>query len=205
MDPGDQNVFRVGIQFPPATRIEHSDEIVKKIEKALMSYPTVERVSSKVEKLHTFIEVKVDKDAERFKNIFRKRFNEFAPAFVYFQEAQSTGASEIFIDFFGVDYGILKQLAFASSGRLSQVKGLTDIKIRMREDEPEMHIFVDPNKLAMFGLTTNYLGNTLHCMLRGLIATQYRTEGKQIETICRIMPGTVSSVKELPFLSVLSP
>ena len=205
MDSGDANVFRVGIQFPPATRIEHSDAIVKKIEKALMSYPTVDRVSSKVEKLHTFIEVRVTKDAEKFKATFRKRLGEFSPAFVYFQESQSSGATEIFIDFYGIDYDVLKQIAFAASGRLSQVKGLTDIKIRMREDEPEMHFIIDPNKLAIFGLTANYLGNSLHCMLRGLIATQYRTEGRQIETICRIMPGSVSSVKELPFLAILTP
>jgi HAE1 family hydrophobic/amphiphilic exporter-1 len=205
MDPGDANVFRIGIQFPPATRIEHSDATVKKIEKALLAYPTIERVSSKVEKLHTFIEVKVSRDAEKFKSTFRKRLGEFAPAFVYFQESQSTGATEIFVDFYGIDYDVLKQLAFAASGRLSQVKGLTDIKIRMREDEPELHFFVDPGKLALFGLTTNYLGNSLHCMLRGLIATQYRTEGKQIETICRIMPGTVQSVKDLPYTAILSP
>jgi len=205
IDPGDINVFRIGIQFPPATRIEHSNETVKKIEKALLSYPVVDRVSSKVEKLHTFIEVKVTKDAERFKNLFRKRFGEFSPAFVYFQESQSAGSSEVFVDFYGLDYDVLKQLAFAASGRLSQVKGLTDIKIRMREDEPEMHFFVDPNKLALYGLTTNYLGNTLHCMLRGLIATQYRSEGKQIETICRLMPGTVDSIKNLPFLTIIAP
>ena len=205
MDAGNMNVFRVGIQFPPATRIEHSNETVKKIEKALLSYPVVERVSSKVEKLHTFVEVKVQKDADKFKATFRKRLGEFSPAFVYFQESQSSGASEIFVDFYGIDYDVLKQLAFAASGRLSQVKGLTDIKIRMREDEPEMHFFVDPNKLAMYGITTNYLGNMLHCMLRGLIATQYRTEGKQIETICRLVPGSVASIKDLPFLTLVSP
>jgi HAE1 family hydrophobic/amphiphilic exporter-1 len=147
----------------------------------------------------------VSKEADKFKSVFRKRLGEFSPAFVYFQESQSSGATEIFVDFYGIDYDVLKQLAFAASGRLSQVKGLTDIKIRMREDEPEMHFFIDPNKLALFGLTTNYIGNTLHCMLRGLIATQYRTSGRQIETICRIMPGTVESVRELPFLTILSP
>jgi hypothetical protein len=30
MDSGDTNTFRIGIQFPPATRIEVSNEIVKK-------------------------------------------------------------------------------------------------------------------------------------------------------------------------------
>ncbi|MHB9155468.1 MAG: efflux RND transporter permease subunit [Endomicrobiales bacterium] len=205
MDPGDANTFRIGIQFPPATRIERSDETVKKIEKALLSDSDVVRVSSKVEKLHTFIEVKVARDADKFKNKFRKRFNEFSPAFVYYQESQSAGASEIFIDFYGHDYETLKQLAFASSGRLGQVKGLTDIKIRMREDEPEMNLLIDRDKMALFNLSTLYLGNTLHCQLRGLIATQYRSEGKQIETICRLFPGSVKKIDELPFLGVISP
>ncbi len=205
IDPGDINTFRVGIQFPPATRIEISNEIVKKMEKALIAYPVVDRVSSKVEKLHTFIEVRVKKDPEKFKSEFRKRFNEFSPAFVYFQESQSTGSSEMFVDFYGFDYEVLKQLAFASSGRLSQMKGLTDIKIRMREDEPEVNVKVEQDKVALFGLTTQYLGNVLHCQLRGLVATHYRAEGKQIETICRLIPGSVQSVKELPFLGLVSP
>ncbi len=204
IDPGDVNTFRIGIQFPPATKIEISNEIVKRIEKALLTYPNIRLVSSKVEKLHTFVEVEVKQNPEKFKEEFRKRFPEFSPAFVYFQESQAAGSKEVLVDFYGSDYNILKQLAFASSGKLSQVKGLTDIKIRMREDEPELHFFVDFNKLAIFGLSTIYFANTLHCQLRGLIATQYRTEGKEIETICRLVPRTVENARELPFLAIIS-
>jgi HAE1 family hydrophobic/amphiphilic exporter-1 len=90
IDAGDANTFRIGIQFPPATRIERSNEIVKKMEKALLSYsPQIERVSSKIEKLHTFIEVKANYDTDKFKETFRKRFAEFSPAFVYYQDSQS--------------------------------------------------------------------------------------------------------------------
>jgi len=206
MDAGDVNTFRIGIQFPPATRIEVSNEIVKKMEIQLMSYrEQVERVSSKVEKLHTFIEVTVHKDAEAFKEEFRKHFGDYTPAFVYYQESNSAGAKEMFVDFYGQDYDTLKQLAFSSSGRLQQIKGLNDVKIRMREDEPEINLILDNRKLSDFGLSAYYFANTLHCQLRGLIATQYRTEGKQIETIARLAPGTVNNVNDVLFLSVLNP
>jgi hydrophobic/amphiphilic exporter-1 (mainly G- bacteria), HAE1 family len=205
IDTGRANTFRVGIQFPPATRIEHSDEIVKKIEKALSEYKGVKRISSKVEKLHTFVEVETDSNPELVKKEFRKRLTEFTPAFVYFQESQSEVTKEIFVDLFGYDYDVLKQIAFAASGRLSQIKDLTDVKIRMREDEPEVHLTIDRGKLTLFNLTTLYLGNVLHCQLRGLVATYYRSEGREIETICRLFPGTVKSVKELPFLGIVSP
>ncbi len=206
LDPGDVNTFRIGIQFPPATRIEVSNELVKKMEKDLLSYrDDVERVSSKVEKLHTFVEVKVYKNAEYFKEEFRKRFGEYTPAFVYYQDSNSAGAKEMYVDFYGQDYDTLKQLAFSSSGRLQQVKGLTDVKIRMREDEPEINLFVDNDRLAIFGLTAYYFGNTLHCQIRGLIATQYRTEGKQIETIARLVPGSVKNVNEVLFLPIVNP
>ncbi len=91
IDPGDINIFRIGMQFPPATKIEVSNEIVKHIEKALLTYPNVRLISSRVEKLHTFIEIEVKQNPEKFKEEFRKRFPEFAPAFVYFQESQSRG------------------------------------------------------------------------------------------------------------------
>ena len=206
MDAGNVNTFRIGIQFPPATRIEVSNEIVRKMEQALMGYhDRVERVSSKVEKLHTFVEVKVYDKAEEFKEEFRKRFGEFSPAFVYFQDSQSSASKEIYVDFYGQNYDTLKQLAFSASGRLQQVKGLTDVKIRMREDEPEVILTVDYDRLAIFGLTTYFFSNTLHCQLRGLIATQYRTEGKQIETICRLYPESITNVEQIPFIGIVNP
>jgi len=206
LDAGDVNTFRIGIQFPPATRIEVSNEIVKKMERQLLSFKDdVERVSSKVEKLHTFVEVKVYKNAEYFKEEFRKYFGEYTPAFVYYQDSNSAGAKEMYVDFYGQDYDTLKQLAFSSSGRLQQVKGLTDVKIRMREDEPEINLFVDNDRLSIFGLTAYYFGNTLHCQIRGLIATQYRTEGKQIETIARLLPGSVRNVNDVLFLAIVNP
>lgn len=205
MDAGDVNTFRIGVQFPPATRIEVSNEIVKKMEAKLLSYrEDVERVSSKVEKLHTFVEVKVYKNAETFKEEFRQHFPDYSPAFVYYQESNTAGAKEMYVDFYGQDYDQLKQLAFSSSGRLQQVKGLNDVKIRMREDEPEINLFVDNHRLATFGLTAYYFGNTLHCQIRGLIATQYRTEGKQIETIARLIPGTVKNATDVLFLPLIN-
>jgi HAE1 family hydrophobic/amphiphilic exporter-1 len=205
MDAGDANTFRIGVQFPPATRIEVSNEIVKKMEAKLLTYrDDVERVSSKVEKLHTFVEVKVFKNAEYFKEEFRKTFGDYSPAFVYYQDSSSAGNKEIFTDFYGQDYDELKKLAFSSSGRLQQVQGLTDVKIRMREDEPEINLFVDTQRLSNFGLTAYYFGNTLHCQIRGLIATQYRTEGKQIETIARLTPGTVKNVGDVLFLPLVN-
>ncbi len=205
METTEINTFRIGVQFPPAAKIERSNEIVKNIEKELLNYPQVERVSSRVEKLHTFIEVKVKKDVEYVKEDFRKKFDKFMPAFLYYQPSQSLASKEIFIDFYGYDYGILKQLAFLCSGRIQQLRRITDVKIRMREDEPEIVVFSDRNKLSSLGLTTLYLANTLHAQLRGLVATYYRTEGREIETVCRLTPGTVSSVEELKNLMFVTP
>ncbi|MCX7941345.1 MAG: efflux RND transporter permease subunit, partial [Endomicrobia bacterium] len=199
------NTFRIGVQFPPATRLEHSNEIIKEIEKELLKYPQVERVNSRVEKLHTFIEVKVKKDVEKIKNDFRKKFDKFAPAFLYYQPSQDIASKEVFIDFYGQDYKVLKQLAFLASGRLSQIPQLTDVKIRMREDEPEIIVNVDKSKLSLGKFLTLYFAESLHCMLRGLVATYYRIGGKEYETICRLIPGSITNTKELDFLKFISP
>ena len=60
----------------------------------------------------------------------------------------------------------------------------------------------DSRPLCLWVLTDNKPGHV--SQLRGLIATQYRTEGKQIETICRLRPGTVAAVADVPFLSLSS-
>jgi HAE1 family hydrophobic/amphiphilic exporter-1 len=175
------------------------------MEMKLMSFKEdVERVSSKVEKLHTFIEVRVYKEADKFKAEFRKYFEDYSPAFVYYQDSETSGSKEMYVDFYGQDYDTLKQLAFSSSGRLQQIPGLNDVKIRMREDEPEINLFVDHNKLSSFGLTAYYFGNTLHAELRGLIATKFRKDGEQVEAIARLRPGSVKSIQDVLFIPIIN-
>src|SRR3989339_847270 len=205
MEPGEANTFRLGIQFPPGTRIERSNEMVRQIEKALLLVPNVERVSSRIEKLHTFVEVKVKLDKSRVMEEFRKKFKDYAPAFLYYQESAESSSREVFVEFYGYDYGVLKQIAYAVSGKLQQVKGITDIKIRMRDDEPEINIVADQNRLAHFSISTYYLSNSLHNMLRGLVANYYRSEGKEVETIARLEPGTVRNSQDLPYLRLVTP
>ncbi len=205
METTELNTFRIGIQFPPATRIERSNNIVKEVEKELLKYSQVERVTSKVEKLHTFIEVKVKSDLGYVMEDFRKKFEKFMPAFLYYQPSQSFASKEVFVDFYGYDYATLKQIAFLASGKFSQLKNLTDVKIRMREDEPEVIVNVNRNRLGLFNLTTLYFANTLHGKIRGLVATYYRTEGKEVETIARLFPDTIKKVEDLPLLRFVTP
>jgi HAE1 family hydrophobic/amphiphilic exporter-1 len=57
----------------------------------------------------------------------------------------------------------------------------------------------------LFNLTTLYFANTLHGDIRGLVATYYRTEGKEIETICRLFPDTIKKVEDLQMLRFVTP
>jgi HAE1 family hydrophobic/amphiphilic exporter-1 len=65
-------------------------------------------------------------------------------------------------------------------------------------------LFVNHNRLAEFGFTAYYFGNSLHAMLRGLIATQYRTDGKEIEVLGRLRPGLVKNINDVLALSVIN-
>jgi HAE1 family hydrophobic/amphiphilic exporter-1 len=69
---------------------------------------------------------------------------------------------------------------------MDAVKGLTDVKIRMREGRPELGLKVNKQKAAYYGLSVNEIALAVHGQMRGLRGTFYHTKGREVETIARI-------------------
>jgi HAE1 family hydrophobic/amphiphilic exporter-1 len=69
---------------------------------------------------------------------------------------------------------------------MQKVEGLTDLKIRWRKGRPEWQLVVDKDKAAAFGLTVKDVADTVHAEMRGLRATLYHTESKEVEVVARL-------------------
>jgi len=202
----EQNKFTVHVELPTGARLEMSDKAVAMVEKILKEVPEVRTVSSRIERWSSKIYVKLKPLAQRDK-VTNDLIEELRPkmdetmknfdAFIYFELPQEVGSNEIFIDINGYDYDVLKQIAMKMAQSLSQVEGITDQKIRMREGRPEIRILVDQDKLSMFGLTIKDIAYQLHGKIRGLRSSFFHTEKKEVEIIVRISELDRDSFEDL--------
>ncbi|OGW90850.1 MAG: hypothetical protein A3D28_01125 [Omnitrophica bacterium RIFCSPHIGHO2_02_FULL_63_14] len=208
----EQEDFTVFVELPTGAKLAVSDEAVAKIEQLLTTIPEIKNVSSRIEPWSSKIYVKLVPLAERRRSTkevietLRPQVEEverqFREAFIYFEEQQEVETNEIIVEIYGHDYEILNQMAVEMLKRMQAVPGLTDLKIRWRRGRPEWQVKVDKQKAAAYGLTVEDVANALHAQMRGLRATLYHTESKEIEVVTRLQESdraTLNQLRKLTF------
>lgn len=199
--------FTIFVELPSGAKLEISDEAVAKIEKLLTDLPEKKTVSSRIEKWSSKVYVKLVPLAERSRSTkdiidsLRPQVEEvekgFKEAFIYFEEPQETESNEIILEIYGWDYEVLNQIAVEMLKKMQAVPGLTDMKIRWRRGRPEWLVKVDKVKAARFGLTVDDVAQTLHAQMRGLRATLYHAEAKEVEVITRLEEADRATLDKL--------
>lgn len=185
----EQNKFTVFIELPTGTRLEVSDRTVKQVEEILSEVAEIKTYTARVEPWSSKVFVELEPLNKRKRTTgeiiesLRPRVENIQPAFIYFEEAQEVGTKEVILEILGYDYDILKELAISTASRLQMIEGLADVKIRMREGRPEMHLQVDKQRAALFGLTVEDIAGTIHAQMRGLVAMRYHSS---IEPLVRL-------------------
>jgi len=211
MGTTEQDKFTVFIELPPGVKINVNDDFVKKIEKLLERVPEIKRFSSRVEgwssKIHVeLIDIRKRKrSAQNIIDLLRPMTDRLKPAFIHYKEEQEVGTNEIILDVFGYDYDILRELAISCASRLKAVPGLTDIKIHTREGRPEMGIVVDKARSGLFAIDTDGIASQVHAQMRGLRATLFHTEGREVEVIGRLDKEHRNSFRDVHRLILYPP
>ena len=178
-----QDKFTIFIELPTGTRLDITDKIVKRVEKLLEKYRAqgeIKQYTTRIEPYSARIYVEMAPlekrklDTTELISLLRKETDKLSPAFIYYEEPQTTASKEILIEIYGYDYEILKGLAKEVAGYMRNIPGLTDIKLRMKEGAPEVKIILDKEKMRLLGLDTQMVATKLHGKLRGLIPTRFR-------------------------------
>jgi len=188
----EQNKVTVNLTLPAGTKLDISNDIVKRVERFLAKVPEVSNLSSLVEQNRSEIHVEFKPASQRKRSTkeildeLRPQLAQFRPAYVYFEEKQAIGTKTLVLDLFGYDYVILKQLAISIANRLETLPGMTDVRIRMKEGRPEMRFHVDKVKAAQFDINVKTMAEEINTQMRGVIATNFHQVGNEIETIVRL-------------------
>ncbi len=207
--------FTVFVELPSGAKLEISDQAVAKLEKMLNDVPEIKSVSSRIEKWSSKIYVKLHPLSQRSRSTkdvidsLRPQVEEiergFREAFIYFEEPHEVESNEVIVEIYGWNYEILNQLAVEMLKRMQQVPGLTDLKIRWRRGRPEWLVRVDKQKAARFGLSVDDVAQALHAEMRGLRATLYHTEAKEVEVVTRLQEADRATLEKLKRLSFTLP
>ncbi|MBU1042955.1 MAG: efflux RND transporter permease subunit [Candidatus Omnitrophica bacterium] len=205
----EENEFTIFIELPTGAKLEISDQVVAEVEKILASVSEVKTVSSRIKPWSNRIFVKLVALSQRERSNkeviddLREKVKEIPNAFIYFEEPQSMAAKELHIEIYGYDYNTLREIAVNISKRIGQIPGFVDVKIRMREKRPELLAVVDKAKAAKWGLTVSKISDTVHAKMRGLVATRFHSESKQVETIARLRKEDRQTFDDVHKLSIV--
>jgi hydrophobic/amphiphilic exporter-1 (mainly G- bacteria), HAE1 family len=211
----DQQDFTIFIELPTGAKLDISDQAVSGIERILETIPEVKQFSSRIEKWSSKVYVKLvplDQRTRSTKEVIedlRSRVEDverrFREAFIYFEEAEEAETNEIIIDIFGYNYNTLNELAISMLTRMQAIPGLIDLKIRWRKGRPEWNLKVNRKNAALYGLTVDDVANTVHAQMRGLRATLYHTEAKEVEVIARLQEKDRRTLDQLRKLTITTP
>lgn len=211
MGSTEQNKFTIFIEMPTGTRLDITNDTVKRMEKILSGMSEVKDTTSRVEPWSSKVYVELVPATQRKRSIsqvietLRPQAARLKPAFIYFEEESQVGTKEITLEVFGYDYAVLRQLAIGIANRLESIAGFTDMKIRMREGRPEMGIMVDKYRAGSMGVTTQVVADQVHAGMRGLRATLFREEAREVETITRLQEKYRKTFRDLYKMIISDP
>ena len=210
----EEGRFTMFVELEPGAKLDVTDEMVKEMENLLIDIPEIKTFTSRVEPWSSKIYVKllplaqrkrstkivIDEIRETAQSIEQK----YKGGFIYFSEIVEKGLEEIVVDLYGYEYEILKELAVSIATRLGTIEGFQDIRMSRISGRPEWGITVDKEKSAMYGLSTRNIADTLHSEIRGLRATLYHTEAREVEVVSRLRKEDSDRLDDLRKLVLFS-
>lgn len=211
----EQQDFTIFVELPTGAKLDISDKAVSDIEKILETIPDIQQFSARIEKWSSKIYVRVLPLKDRTRTIkeiiddLRTRVEDverkYREAFIYFEETQEIETNEIIVEIFGYDYNTLNELAVSMLTRMQAIPGLVDLKIRWRKGRPEWKLKVNRQQAALYGFTVDDIANIVHAQMRGLRATLYHAESKEVEVIARLQEKDRRTLDQLRKLTLTTP
>ena len=192
----EQGKFTIFARLEAGAKLDASDEMVKEIESILSQHPAIENFSSRIEGWSSRIYVSLVPFARRRQSTedviawLRPKMKEierrYRGGFVYFSEVQAPGMPEVRMDVYGHNYDKLNELIAGIGQGIASVPGMVDLKRSIEPGRPEYRLVVDKEKAAYYGFTTRDVADIVHAEMRGLRATLFHTEAKEVETVARL-------------------
>ncbi len=109
------------------------------------------------------------------------------------------------IKIIGYDLNKARTISDGLMEKLKRVKGLVDLESDLSQGKPEIQFIVDRYKAMQFGLTPYQIGLALRSQIEGMVATQYRIEGKEYDIRITLKKGYKDTPEKIKALNIATP
>ncbi|MEI7751851.1 MAG: efflux RND transporter permease subunit, partial [Candidatus Omnitrophota bacterium] len=229
----DQGQFYVKVDMPLGTRLGVTDEVCKRLEEVLRSENDVEDISVaigsektsrgeiKIETLRpsqSLVLVTLNKKrkqpSSKIVASLRKKVealnfekDEAKIEFVLQESEFSVGAGSIkpiLIEAKGYDFKAMEDLVKRLKGRLGLIPGVINIQDDIGEKSPETKLEINKKRAALYGVSAMDVSLTAKAAIEGVVATQYREAGREIDVRVRLSDKDKENLSNLGSLLLYS-
>lgn len=113
-----------------------------------------------------------------------------------------TGSGDISFNVYGYDNTVVMQMEEEIVELLSGIEGLTDVEGSTSDTVPEARIRIDRNKASQYGVTTSSIASALNTAITGTTATEYKTNGTELDVVLRYDKDHFNYLTDLNSLSI---
>lgn len=221
----DEGQISVSLELPKGKKLEATNEVVKEIEKYLMSNSDIEKISTVVgsgsemgagstnqASLTAVLQDRKNRtnSTPEVAEAIRKYTKDIPGCEINVVQTQSmgmgggSGASSdgVSLKIYGNDIGELKRISLELENLITSVEGLRDISSSLSDGAPELQIIVNKDKAASFGLPASQAASTVRGMLDGTVATRLSQDGEEIDVRVKAKAGYFDNVQEIKNISI---
>ena len=207
----DDGKITIKVKLPVGSALEKTDAVVKKLEGMVNAMPGVKKVSSMVggywQKRNVYektnesdITVELAEKSKRplpTAAVIRKlqqqlKENPFKGAKIKVMRTplrgiKTTPTSDIDIRIREYNLDKLFEIAREIQDKIKDVEGLENLDISVDFSRPEIHIFLDREKLSDFNLTARDLSDVVRTSVDGLVSTQFTDKERNVDYDIRVL------------------
>ncbi|MBI3803548.1 MAG: efflux RND transporter permease subunit [Nitrospirae bacterium] len=215
----------------PSISLPESIEMEKKVQQALLSFPEVETVVSKIGSAEIATDpmgpnvsdpIVVLKPKKEWKSAKTKEeliekirvelekipgvaYNITQPIALRVDELISGVKSQIAIKLFGDDLDLLKTKAEEIARVVSKVKGVTDLRVEQTAGQPYITIEADRRKIARYGINVADVQEIIETAIGGKEATEIFEGERRFDLILRLPEEKRNSLEAMSNILISSP
>ena len=227
----DDGKISIKVKLPVGSALEKTDAVVKKLEAVINTIPGVKKVYSMVggywqrrnvyEKANeSDIAVELAEKSKRplptgtvIKKLQKQlKENPIQGAKIKVMRTplrgiKKTSTSDVDIRIRGYNLNKLYEIAKDIQGEIKDVKGLENLDVSVDFSRPEIHIFLNREKLNDFGLTAKEVSDVIRTSVDGLVGTQFTDKERNVDYDIRVLadPLIISSKEAIENTPIYPP
>ncbi len=199
--PGmDQGYVNISVEMPKGTALSETDLVVTDIERILETIPGIQSISSDVgsggsmfgggDANQAHITLKLleqshrDISSEEMASQLSTKLPNIPGADINVTAMESGmggQAAPVQIQISGDELDTLAQLGDEVAAIVRQVPGTREVVSSLEEGRPELHVVVNRDRAAMYGLGLAEVASTVRTAVDGTVATRYRVDGVEVD------------------------